>query len=314
VIERRGRLLFVAQKEEEGLALGPFLRRRGLSLTVVRSQKHLNDGLLVNGCRARTNQKLKTGDSIELRMPGEAAFSARPQRLPVDVVYESAEALVLDKLAGMAMHPGPGIHTKTLANAVCGLYSLHFDGGVFRPVGRLDADTSGLALCAQTAASAKKLAASARKVYIALVWGRMPLGPGEVNAPLAAQTGSAVRQQVRPGGRPSKTQYEVLAACPRASLVLARPHTGRTHQIRAHMAGLGHPLLGDELYGGPAGFIKRHALHCAAIQFEELGGNRIGLCRRPPDDMLAAAGLLWPKRAGEMLKAAMSRAQRLLGP
>lgn len=283
------RVSFVVPAGEAGMALSAFLRRRGVSLRTIRSLKYQQEGILVNGQRARTNQKLAADDTVELVLPREEGFSARPQDIPLEIIYHSQDALVVEKPAGMVVHPGPSYHSGTLANAVCGLLQQRGEEGVFRPVGRLDKNTSGLALCAVNAAVAPLLASLAQKTYCALVTGRLQQARGVISAPLGAQTGSAVAQQVKPDGRPSETEYEVLQAGDKASLVKVAPRSGRTHQIRVHFAHLGHPLLGDALYGGDMTLLKRHALHCAALCFEELCGNRPHLHSGLPQDMLAAA-------------------------
>lgn len=282
----------LVQQHDAGVQLATFLRRRGVSLTMVRSLKQCEDGLMVNGVKARTNLRLQAGDIVGLQSEKAHGFSANPQQLPLEIVYESRDALVIDKPAGIAMHPGPGIYSGTLANAVCGLYKMRSGAGVFRPIGRLDTDTSGLVLCAQNAVGANKLSASMKKKYIAIVSGFMPLGKGCVDVPLCQQLGSSVRQNADASGRQSKTEYEVILSGDMASLLVVKPLTGRTHQIRAHMAYIGHALIGDRLYGG-APVIPRHALHCVGLRFEELGGNKIGLHSALPSDMQAAVHMFW---------------------
>ena len=287
---RRGGSEFFVQKGEEG-KLGVFLRRRGISLSVVRSLKYIEGGILLNGCEAYTNQLLECGDVVSLQMQEEPGFSARPESIPLQLVYCSADSLVVNKPAGMAVHPGPSHHRGTLANAVCGMLAARGDAGVFRPVGRLDVGTSGLVLCAGNAASAALLGQSLEKVYVPVIQGRPAKMMGVIDAPLAPKTGSAVVQQVAARGRTSRTAYRVLSATASHALVAVRTFTGRTHQIRAHFAHIGHSLLGDAMYGGDTARIKRQALHCAALRFCEISGNRPGLCCPMPNDMLAIAHL-----------------------
>lgn len=281
-------LEFRVEPGEDGLCLGPFLRRRGVSLALVRSLKGVEGGLLVDGAPAHTNRKLAAGQLAGLGLPAETGCSAAPQNIPLELLYHSRDALVVNKPAGMVTHPGPSHRAGSLANAFCGMMQRQGLPAVFRPVGRLDADTSGLALMAMNAASAPLLARSLQKSYLALAGGRLPAGEGIIDAPLAPAPGSSVRQQVHPAGRPSTTRYRVLGSAGGGSLVLVRPQTGRTHQIRAHFAHLGFPLLGDALYGGERTLMRRHALHCAGIRFAELAGNQPGLWRPLPNDMLAA--------------------------
>lgn len=283
---------FTVDAQEDGMRLGPFLRGRAMSLSVVRGLKYREDGLLVNGQRARTSLPLAAGDAVLLRLPEDEGLSARPEVFSLGIVYQSRDALVVEKPAGMATHPDPSHHSHTLANAMSGLYQGQGLCRAFRPVGRLDTDTSGLALCAQNAAAAHLLGQSAQKLYLALAQGTLAQEEGLIDAPLGPMPGSGVRQWVCADGRPSQTHYRVLAACPQASLVAVAPKTGRTHQIRAHLAHLGHPLLGDALYGGGTGFLHRHALHCAGMRFKELDGNRPALHSPLPPDMCAAARLL----------------------
>lgn len=283
----------VVEEAAAGLRLRTYLRKKEISLTTVRSLKYLPEGIMVNGRKAHTDYVVVGGDRVLLQLPAEEAFSARPEAIPLDILYHSSEALVINKPAGMVVHPGPSHHGGTLANGVCGFfYQCGYSGGVFRPIGRLDGDTTGLILCALNGATAAYLAKTASKTYLALAGGRMPLGEGVIAAPLAAKIGSAVAQQVDEGGRPSKTYYRVLASVENASLVEVSPQTGRTHQIRAHFAYLGHPLLGDKLYGGSMALLKRHALHCACLAFAELGGNRLRLKAPLPEDMRGAAGIV----------------------
>ena len=282
-------VVFVVPKEETGITLSSFLRRRGVSLRMVRSLKYLPRGIVVNDKEAHTNHVLVQGDRVELGALHNEGLSARPEEIPLSIVYQSAEALVLNKPAGMVMHPGPSHHSGTLANAVCGLFHKQRKAGVFRPVGRLDGDTSGLVLCAANAASALILGKTLQKEYIALVGGYLPLGEGNITAPLGPKQGSAVAQAVRIDGRDSQTDYTVLATANEASLVSVKPRTGRTHQIRAHFAHLGNPLLGDAMYGGDTQVLHRHALHCARIHFDELCGNSPTFTCPLPNDLGAVA-------------------------
>lgn len=275
---------------EAGLRLGEFLRRRRVSLAVVRHQKYFEDGLQVNGCRARTSQVLAAGDLAALNLAFAPEFSALPEELPAEIVHEDAQVIVFNKPAGQLTHPAVGRHSGTLANAYCGLVRRREQAGscdadrVFRPVGRLDADTSGLLLCAKNAAVAPLLAKSLQKEYLALVQG-CPPAQGVYEFPISAAEGEGVRQAVLGPGRPSRTEYERVAAGDGASLMRVWPKTGRTHQIRVHFAHAGHPLLGDALYGGNTAALQRHALHCAAVRFTGLDGAETEVRAGLPLDM-----------------------------
>ncbi len=290
------------EAEEEGLKLGAFLRRRGLSSTMLRRLKYLPEGLLAEGQPARTSRLLKSGEKICVTLPQEEAPLALAEEIPLELVYESRHALVLNKPAGLVMHPVRRHKSGTLANAFA--YFMRGRAPVaFRPVGRLDGDTTGLVLCAMNALAAPVLLGSMQKHYLALVGGRLETD-GMVDAPLGPAPGGTVLQQVQPEGRPSRTHYRVLAHAPSWSLLALRLETGRTHQIRVHMAHIGHPLLGDSLYGGDCSFLRRHALHSAALRFCEPQGSAVYLTAPLPSDMHCVlekppatwtdAGQMWP--------------------
>lgn len=282
-------LNFVVSGEESGAKLGIFLRRQGVSLAVIRSLKFTSMGICVNKAKERTSYVVKENDIVTLNMPQETEFSAFPQDLPIDVVYEDLHTMVLEKQAGQVVHPDLSHREDTLANAFCGMMQKRGDGGIFRPIGRLDCDTSGLVPCAMNAAVAQMMSETMHKEYVAVVEGAMPLGFGVVDAPLGAVPGSAIKQQVCSGAKKSRTEYEVLAAGNNTSIVIVRPKTGRTHQIRVHFSYIGHPLLGDSLYGGNLDRIERHALHCRKLKYFTFDGE-ISIKSDIPPDMAMAAG------------------------
>lgn len=282
-------LYFEVETQETPVKLGLFLRRSGVSMGLLRSAKYVEGGLLVDGQPAHTNRLLLGGEQVTLHLP-ERATSVEAEEIPLEILYESAHAMVINKPAGLVMHPTLSHHGGTMANGFAWLMRQRGAQLPFRPVGRLDAGTSGLVLCAMNAYAAPLLAREMEKVYYALAAGALPLGQGCIDAPLGAASGSAIQQQVCPGGRPSLTEYEVLAASSAASLVRVMPKTGRTHQIRTHFAHIAHPLLGDWLYGQAMDGLDRQALHCGELTFQEPGRGQVCLCAPLPADMLAAAG------------------------
>lgn len=262
-------LVFMVSPQAEGQRLGVFLRQMGVSASCIKAVKHQGQGFFADDAPLHTDQPVHAGQTIRFELPPEPSTSVTPQSVPFTLVYESAFAAVVDKPAGLAVHPTLNHTDGTLANGW--LYHLQSSGrtGVFRPTNRLDKNTSGLVLLAQNAYAAPGLAASARKCYLALVQGAMPLGPGCIDAPLGRRGDSIIGRCVRADGKPSCTDYRVLAAGGGHSLVACLPRTGRTHQIRVHMAYIGHPLAGDSLYGGAETLLHRHALHCAVLAFAE---------------------------------------------
>ena len=282
---------FTVGKAEDGLKLGPFLRRRGVSATLLRRLKYEENGLVVEVERSRTNRVLHAGQAVFIGLPDEEDAPAPPEEIPLHVLYESPHAMVLEKPAGLVMHPTRSHKSGTLANAFAFLMQSRGRRVAFRPVGRLDGDTSGLVLCAMNGFATPLLAGSMQKEYLALAGGCVA-GDGAVDAPLAPAPDSVIRQCVHSSGRPARTLYRVLAQTPEWSLLSLRLETGRTHQIRVHMAHVGHPLLGDGLYGGSREQMDRHALHCAALSFCEPGGLTKSFSSPLPPDMRAvlAAG------------------------
>ncbi|WP_455501994.1 RluA family pseudouridine synthase [Gemmiger sp.] len=260
-------LRYTVPPENDGCKLGLFLRMQGVTAGLIKSVKYDGDGFFADDRPARTNELVHAGQCIRFALPPEHDTSVVPQPVPFSVAYEDEFTAVLDKPAGIAVHPTLNYPDGTLANGW--LYRLRQQGkdGIFRPVNRIDKNTSGLVLCAQNAFAAPLLAGSAHKCYLAIVQGTLPLGPGRVEAPIARRGDSIIGRCVRADGKYSLTEYTVLAAGCGHSLLACTPRTGRTHQIRVHMAYIGHPLAGDTLYGGSDARISRHALHCGVITF-----------------------------------------------
>ncbi len=234
-------------------------------MSLVRRLKYEPNGLQVNGEAAKTNRILQKGQQVCVQLPmDDCAVDA--QEIPLSIVYEDEHVMVLDKPAGLVMHPTRSHKEGTLANGFAHLMQQRGKSQAFRPIGRLDADTSGLVLCAMNRYAAPPLAKSLKKMYVCLVEGAL-YEDGCVTAPLSNREDSVVIQCVSEFGKESITEYTALATTGEISLLAVRPKTGRTHQIRVHMAHLGHPLLGDGLYGGKQIQMQRHALHCAEISF-----------------------------------------------
>lgn len=283
-------LCYTVPPEAEGQRLGLFLRTCGVTAGFIKSVKHEGDGFFADGVSLHTNQPVHAGQRITFALPPEQPTSVTPQPIPISIAYEDEFAVVLDKPAGLAVHPTLNYPDHTLANGW--IYHLQSQGrsGVFRPVNRIDKNTSGLVLCAQNAFSAPLLAENAQKCYLAIVQGSLPLGTGRIEAPIGRRGDSIIGRCVTPQGKYSLTEYTVLAAGLRHSLVACTPRTGRTHQIRVHMAYIGHPLAGDTLYGGSDQIISRHALHCGVLRFlHPITRSCIHVTSALPPDMQALA-------------------------
>ena len=228
--------------------------------------------------------------TVRFALPPEPPTTVAAEDIPLRIAYESEHAVVLDKPAGMAVHPTLNYAGGTLANAWMGCLAARGETGVFRPVNRIDCNTSGLVLCAKNAFAAPLLAESAEKWYLALVEGAPPEEKGVIDAPIGRAPGSIILRCVCAEGKPSLTEYEVVRRCGAHTLVKARTVTGRTHQLRVHFAHVGCPLAGDDLYGGSRAHIARHALHCACIRFTEpVSGGAVEVESPLPPDMAALA-------------------------
>jgi len=229
----------------------------------------------VNSRGAKPGLVLAAGDHVSVDLPEPAPTGLAPERLPVPVLYEDEDLLVVDKPAGMPVHPAPGHREHTLVNALLGRGSaLAETGGLERPgiVHRLDKDTSGLMVVAKTPQAHQALSQqlqerSVTKRYLAVVSGRLEPLEGAIDAPVGRDPGRRERMTIRPHGRASYTRYRVLRHLDGFTLVEVAPETGRTHQIRVHFAAIGHPVLGDPLYGRPSALVGRQFLHASRLGF-----------------------------------------------
>lgn len=290
-------LEWVVRPGEEKMLLRDFLRRRGVSSSLARAVKTA-DGFFCDGAPIHTNARLCAGQRISFALPPEPPTDVLPQSLPLSIVYEDVHAMVLNKPAGQTVHPTRGYADGTLANAFRGRMAARGADTVFRPVNRLDKGTSGLVLCAMNAYAAPLLATSAQKVYYAVAEGEIETNSGAIDAPIALAHGSLIQRCVcgQDGqGRPSRTEYTVIARGGGHTLLRVVPVTGRTHQIRVHFASIGHPLAGDDLYGGRITQIARPALHCGRLSFLPPEGGERRTCEAAfPEDiraLLAACGM-----------------------
>ncbi len=265
------------ESSPEGERLDRFLTENCSDLSRSRVQQLIEEGhATVDGLPAKPATRLHSGQRIRLTLPDPAPSRIQPQAIPLNVVREDADILVIDKPAGMAVHPGPGNPDSTVVNAVLAhCPDLEGVGGELRPgiVHRLDKNTSGLLVIAKNDNSLRALAAqfkvrTVKKVYLALVRGHPPENEAIVDAPIGRHPTDRQRMAVVSSGRRASTRYRTLKRFRSCSLIEARPRTGRTHQIRVHMAAVGHPLVGDETYGTPEPRLGRHFLHASGLGIE----------------------------------------------
>ncbi len=306
--------------DEAGERLDSFLARRDKRFSRNRFKALIKDGQVNVGGRtlSEPNYRVNAGDVIAFTVPELRDPTPQPEAIALNVVFEDADLIVIDKPAGLVVHPAAGNWTGTLVNALlyhCG-DSLSGIGGVRRPgiVHRLDKETSGLIVVAKSDRAHSSLAAqfadhgrkgAMRRAYLALVWGAPMPATGVIDAPLERDRNNRLKRAVvKSGGQSALTRYETVERFPAdtarpaiAALVGCRLETGRTHQIRVHMAHIGHPLVGDPVYG--AGFLtkaetlptrlaarvrkfRRQALHAAMLRFEHPVSGEILTFESPP--------------------------------
>ena len=243
-----------------------------LSGTVVRRVKWLEDGILLDGQRVNTRALPRAGQVLSVRLSdSERRSGIVPTPGPLNIVYEDGDILVLDKAPGIPVHPGPGHYSDTLGNFIIDYYNKTGVVDDFHPVHRLDRGTSGLLVTAKHAHAQEVLKQQLhtpdfQRIYLAVCDGVPNPPEGTVDAPMGPREGSLVEQEVRPDGKSARTHYQVLSVRNGRALVKLKLDTGRTHQIRVHMAHLGCPLTGDFLYGTEnQALITRPALHSCEL-------------------------------------------------
>ena len=244
-------------------------------------------GILLDGEGVHTNVPVHAGQLLSVRVddPGERNEAA-PIPCPLTIVYEDADLAVIDKPAGMLVHGPEGKGAPTLANAL----AARWDGAVFHPVHRLDRGTSGLLVVVRNRYVSELLRRSLHtedfvREYLALAAGQPEPADGSLTMPIGPCEGERLRRCVRPDGQAARTDYTTLETFPGGSLLRLRLYTGRSHQIRVHLAAAGHPLFGDTLYGGPAE-LPRPALHSAFLRLRQpVTGELLTLCSPLPPDL-----------------------------
>ena len=282
--------------ELAGLEVNTLLRRTlGLSGTVLRRVKWLEDGITVDGGRVNVRYRVREGQTLSVRLTDpELKSGVVPAEGPLDIVYEDADLIVLNKAPGVLVHPGHGHFDDTLGNFLMWHYKQSGDESDFHPVHRLDKGTSGLLAVARHPHAQEKLknqlhTSGFRRLYLAVCDGAPPELVGTVDAPIGPVDGAQTRREVRPDGRPARTHYQLLRRWGERTLMGLELETGRTHQIRVHMAHLGCPLTGDFLYGTEnRALIARPALHSGYLEFAHpITGERMVFSAPLPDDMQA---------------------------
>ena len=308
---KSGEIIFTVNKSQCGQRLDIFLSQSDAAISRSHIKCVIEEGdVLVNGIIPKVSQRLKEGDVIILTQRPPIEALAVPQNIPLDIVYEDAAIIVINKPVGMVVHPAPGNHDNTLVNALLfHCHDLSGIGGVLRPgiVHRLDKDTSGLIVAAKSDDAHRHLSAQfekheVQKKYLALVWGNTKDKQGEIVKPVGRHTIDRKKMSTNTKrGKEALTFWKVIERFDVATLLEVEIKTGRTHQIRVHLSDLRYPIIGDAVYGGATNKIRditnpvlkaqikafnRQALHAAYLSFiHPQTGKRVEFNADMPKDM-----------------------------
>ncbi|MFD1360150.1 RluA family pseudouridine synthase [Lentibacillus salinarum] len=280
-------------KQHEGLLVRKYLQQEHkFSKRLIKHVIHGGGTIRVNGSEATAVCKLTAGDVLTVTFPEEKKGAMMtPEKIPLDIVYEDDAVLVINKPPGRATIPSYIHASGTIANGVLAHYEEQGLPYTFHIVTRLDRNTSGIMLVAKHRWSHSMLSEAQKsgkieRAYDAVVQGRLQPQKGTINAPIGRKDGSIIERTVRNDGKNAITHYTVLTETAEHTRVHVRLETGRTHQIRVHFSHIGHPLAGDDLYGGSISTISRQALHCHHVSFEHpMTGERMTFTADLPDDL-----------------------------
>lgn len=278
------------------LQVKSFLKTKGISRSLLAKIKFHGGKIEVNETEVTVRYLLKSNDSVRITIPDEAPHETTvPIDIPIEIVYEDQHYLVVNKPYGVASVPSQVHPEGTMANRVKGYYVRQgYANQVIHIVTRLDRDTTGLMLFAKhgyahALMDVQLRAKELKKKYTALIMGQLSKGEhGFIDAPIARTTDSIITRRAHESGKEALTEYWVKESFPQATLVDIQLHTGRTHQIRVHFTHIGHPLMGDDLYGGEKNeWIVRQALHCRKLNFvHPFTNEKISLNLEHPEDIV----------------------------
>lgn len=284
---------YIIDEAGDGLRIEQYLRRKGYSGQNLAEIKRMPKSVLVNGEHYYMKQELNTGDHLSIHIcETKCSEKIPPVQIPLDIVYEDEDIIVINKPAGMPIHPSLNNYTNSMANALAWYYQEQGKPFIFRCCNRLDRDTSGLTVVAKHLVSGNILSDMVRRrdihrEYLAIVRGHVSPEAGTINAPLARKPGTIIERTVDwEQGETAITHYRLVEERNGHSLVSLRLETGRTHQIRIHMKYLGYPLIGDYLYNPDMEYIGRQALHSHRLSFTHpITGKPMEFTAPLPKDM-----------------------------
>lgn len=298
-------MIFKVTAEYDGKSVLYILQNTlGLSGGMIRHLKFLEDGITVGGERVTVRRVLKAGEELVLNTAdAEAEKPIKPVELPLAIAYEDEDMVIPDKPAFMPTHPSHDHYEDTVANALAFRYRDDGDAFVFRPVNRLDRNTSGLLIIAKCRIAAAKLTRAMqegriRKKYVAILDGTLEADGGVIDTYMRRTAESIIVREVCDeceGADRAITEYRVIYRSDRYTVVEAEPKTGRTHQLRVHFAHLGAPIVGDDLYGDASEYIDRHALHSHSLTLvQPTSGEPLAVRAPLPEDMRSLLEKLFP--------------------
>ena len=284
---------YIIDEDSSGLRVEQFLRRKRYSGQNLSEIKRMPKSILVNGVHYYMRQELSTGDHLQVRIcETQNSEKIPPTKLPLDIVYEDEDLLVLNKPAGMPIHPSLNNYTNSMANALAYYFQSQGKPFIFRCCNRLDRDTSGLTIVSKHLVSGSILSDMTKyrevhREYLAIARGSVTPSEGTIQAPLGRKGGTIIERTVDwEHGEDAVTHYKVVKEANGHSLVSLRLETGRTHQIRIHMKYLGYPLIGDYLYNPDMEYMTRQALHSHHMEFTHpITGEHMSFTAPLPEDM-----------------------------
>jgi RluA family pseudouridine synthase len=284
---------YIIDKDSAGLRVEQFLRRKRYSGQNLSEIKRMPKSILVNGVHYYMRQELSKGDHLQVRIcETKNSEKIPPTNLPLDIIYEDEDLLVLNKPAGMPIHPSLNNYTNSMANALAYYFQSQGKPFIFRCCNRLDRDTSGLTIVSKHLVSGSILSDMTKyrevhREYLAIARGSVTPSEGTIQAPLGRKEGTIIERTVDwEHGEDAVTHYKVVKEANGHSLVSLRLETGRTHQIRIHMKYLGYPLIGDYLYNPDMEYMTRQALHSHHMEFTHpITGEHMSFTAPLPEDM-----------------------------
>ena len=284
---------YIIDEDSAGLRVEQFLRRKRYSGQNLSEIKRMPKSILVNGVHYYMRQELSTGDHLQVRIcETQNSEKIPPTKLPLDIIYEDEDLLVLNKPAGMPIHPSLNNYTNSIANSLAYYFQSQGKPFIFRCCNRLDRDTSGLTIVSKHLVSGSILSDMTKyrevhREYLAIARGSVTPSEGTIQAPLGRKEGTIIERTVDwEHGEDAVTHYKVVKEANGHSLVSLRLETGRTHQIRIHMKYLGYPLIGDYLYNPDMEYMTRQALHSHHMEFTHpITGEHMSFTAPLPEDM-----------------------------